>query len=338
MKKRVALTLACGLAGAAGALIPSVTGSDVMTAVLKPFTLLGELLRAWSLSGAAGNAAAWAVLAAGSLLPVVWILRARRKRKEPGDWLFLLTGAVVFGGLFLLVNPTLYVHPALTGALEHSPGLLTGGPVFAMLSILLLSVVVRWSGGLMRMKKQEDRLIFWTKAILTGSMALIAFSACFALTDGLQAAFGGAAADAWAGRESSVLPYSLSPSSAPADGAGAAAGLLLTVILLIPDMFSVRTLNSAVSLVSSMKAGFFSSETDEGAAKLSVCARHSLIATVGCMAARNLLIVALAQWIPEWTMSFSLPLDDLLISCGAMLLARLFSAACRVKRDNDLMI
>jgi len=40
----------------------------------------------------------------------------------------------------------------------------------------------------------------------------------------------------------------------------------------------------------------------------------------------------------NWDMSFSLPLDDLLISCGAMLLARLLSAACRVKRDNDLMI
>ena len=31
-------------------------------------------------------------------------------------------------------------------------------------------------------------------------------------------------------------------------------------------------------------------------------------------------------------------LTEMMLSCGAMLLARLIGAACRVKRDNDLMI
>ncbi|MBQ2955560.1 MAG: hypothetical protein IJE08_03775 [Clostridia bacterium] len=362
MKKRYAWMLAGALAGAAAALIQSFTGAQVMEALLHPFTLFGNLLRGWSLSGAAGNAAAWAVLIALSLLPVIYILLARRKRKQAGDWLFLLTGAIIFGGLFLLINPTLYVHPALTEALHYAPELLTGGPVFMMLSALLLSVVVRWSGGLMGMKKAESRLIFWTQAILTFSMTLIVFSSAYSLTDGLRAAFfpggntvsanlfaaesvSGMGADASSDALSAWMnsQYSdnspLAAMSSPASReTSALIGLILTAITLIPNIFSVCMLDAASSLVSSIGRGFFSEETDGCASVLAVRARYTMIASVGSMAAENALTVLLAQWIANWNMSFSLPLDDLLLSCGAMLLARLLSAACKVKRDNDLMI
>jgi len=179
MKKRYLLTLAALALGAGCALMQGVTGSDVMVLLLRPFTLLGEMLRAWSFSGAKGNLGAWAVVAVLSLLPSLYILIARRKRKQKSDWLFFLASAVVFGALFLLVNPTIYVHPMLTEARLSSPELLTGGPVFSMLSMLLLCLLARWTGGLMTLKKQERRLLFWTRALLISSMALIAFSTAF---------------------------------------------------------------------------------------------------------------------------------------------------------------
>lgn len=342
MKKRYWTLLAGGALGAVCALIQNVTGSDVMIALLKPFTAFGNLLRSWSLSGAQGNAAAWAVLAAFSLLPVLYILIARRKRKQASDWLFILTGAVLFGGLFLLVNPTLYVHPMMTEALDYSPELLTGGPVFAIVSMLLLSIIIRWSGGLMALKKQDHRLIFWTQFLLVGSMTLIAFSVGFTLTDAAQAAFGGVPASTgmWAELEDALAPAlqsALGVSSGMQD-TSALIGLLLTVILLIPELFSLWMLDAACSLAGAMGRGWFCEETDACASVLAVRARNTMIASVGCMAAENILTVLLAQWIMKWNMSFSLPLDDLLLSCGAMLLARLLSAACRVKQDNDLMI
>lgn len=342
MKKRYLFTLAGFVLGAACALVQNVSGADIMVTLLRPFTLLGNVLRSWSLSGAKGNALAWAVLIVLSLLPVVYMLIARRKRKQTGDWLFLLTGAVVFGGLFLLINPTLYVHPVMTEALDYSPELLTGGPTFAIISMLLLSAVARWSGGLMRLKKQDGRLIFWTQALLIGSMALIAFSLGFGIAEGAQSLLSGAesSSDPWANFEDFYAPSiqsSLSVSSGIQD-ASALIGFILIIVLLIPDLFSVWTLDAAVSLASSMERGFFSEETDACAANLAVRARYTLIAAVGCMAVKNILTTALAQWILSWNMSFSLPIEDLLISCGAMMLARLLSAACKVKRDNDLMI
>lgn len=361
MKKRYLLTLAALALGAACALAQNATGSDVMVMLLRPFTLLGEALRAWSLSGLKGNLASWAVVVLLSLLPTFYILIARRKRKQKSDWLFLLASALVFGGLFLLVNPTIYVHPMLTEARVSSPELLTGGPVFSMLSVLLLCLLTRWTGGLMNVRKQENRLLFWTRALLVSSMALIAFSTAFSAAQGAQAVWGDTktnayqlmsvesaasvgsdfssdALSAWAGAQVSDPMQSLLLSSRGAEETSAALSFLLSCILLIPNLFSIRTLDSALSLSSSMAHGWFTEEADERASVLAVRARWTLIASVACMTAVNVLTVLLARQIMNWNMSFSLPIDDLLISCGAMLLARLLSAACKVKRDNDLMI
>lgn len=339
MKKRYIWTLAGGMLGAAGALISSASGADFMERMLRPFTILGGCLRGWSLSGAAGNAAAWAALIVLSLLPVIFILIARRKRKQGGDWLFLLTGAVIFGGLFLLINPTMYVHPAMTEALKHSPELLTGGPVYAMGSMLFLSVIVRWSGGLMTRKRQDGRLIFWMKALLTGAMALTAFSSAWSLADGWKAlgAGGGASTDPWAMMEGSLAPEIMGVSRGDQD-MSALILFGLSVIGLIPSLFSVMALDAAVSLAASMGGGWFSEETGVCASVLAVRARYALIASVACMAAANLITVLLGRWILNWDIRFSLQTGDLLLSCGALLLARLISAACKVKRDNELMI
>ena len=361
MKKRYWLTLAGFLAGAACALYQGVSGADVMTAVMKPFTALGRMLRAWSLSGTAGNALAWAVMIALSLLPVVYIMIARRKRKQKGDWLFILSGAGIFGGLFLLVNPTLPVHPVMTEALSSSQEVLTGGPVFAMFSLLLVSVVTRWTGGLTGQKKQDKRLILWTRALLAGCMALIAFSFAFSAAEGAQAVWGGVKThafqmmdvessavmdsdlssgelSAWMGGQVSDPMQSLLDPTDSATETGAALAYFLSCILLIPDLFAIRTLGAALSLADSLGRGWFSGETEQCASVLAACARYALIASVACMAARNILTVLLGRWLLASSVSLSLPLEDLLLSCGAMLLARLIGAACRVKRDNDLMI
>ena len=173
-------------------------------------------------------------------------------------------------------------------------------------------------------------------------MALISFSAGFTLTEAVQAAFGGVPASSgmWAEFEDAMAPElqsALGFSSGMQD-TSALIGLLLTAVQLIPELFSIIMLEAAVSLVGAMGRGWFSEETDVFASVLAVRARNTMIASVGCMAAENALTVLLARWIMNWNMSFSLPLDDLLLSCGAMLLARLLGAACRVKRDNDLMI
>lgn len=310
MKRRHWIALLGGLLGAASALAQGSEG-NLLLLLLKPFSLLGGALRAWSLSGAAGNACVWIVTIALSLLPVVCMLILRRRRKQAGDWLFVLSGAGVFVSLFLLINPTLAVHPALLRATASSPEARSGGPVLTAASLLLTSVLVRWSGGL-----SDDRLVGWSRALATVVMALIAANL------GNQAAqivlsFVGGFASATSQVVSSSLPAAIS---------------------LIPDGFLLALLDAAVALIDAMRKGWFSEAVEARADALAVRARRSLIAVAACIAAGNALTLALNAWLEHSSIRLDFPTTDMLLSCGALLLARFVGAACRIKRDNDLMI
>ena len=66
---------------------------------------LGAGLRSLSLSGWAGNLAAWAAVCVVSLWPVVTLLLRRERARR--DLLLPLLAALLLGACFLLVNPAL---------------------------------------------------------------------------------------------------------------------------------------------------------------------------------------------------------------------------------------
>ncbi len=326
MKKRYLGILAGLILGIASSLIQRIAQINALTLLMKPWAALGRLLRGWSLSGASGNAAAWTVVVFLSLLPVVCILIARRKKKLPGDWLWLLTAAGAFSGLFLLINPTRSLHPMLAQSiLESSPDLAAMGPTALMGSLLILSLLTRWAYGL-----SERRLIRWAQAILAGSMALIAFTMGMTLTENaVSLIVPQTAADPF--RTTPLIAETVQPTAS-------GASLLLEVIALIPSLFLLRMLNAALTLISSLANGWFTEEAESNAALMAARARQTLIAAAGCTAARNILILMLSQVITDASFLLELPVAELLISCAAMLIAGMLKAACRVKRDNDLMI
>lgn len=325
MKKRDWATLAGLILGGAIAIVQGPGQTNVMAVLMKPWAALGQTLRAWSLSGAGGNAAAWAVLTVLSLLPAGYILLARRKRKQAGDGLWLLSSLGVFAGLFLLINPTLAMHPLLAGSMANAPELACAGPTAMMLSLLLASALTRWSGGL-----EEGRTIVWLQLILTGAMSLTAYAVGAQLTENFllirQAAQPVDMIDAFLGTAEQV------------SAADASIALMMDVVLLIPAAFMIRLMDAAVSLTGAMKGDWFNENTELLAGETAKRARYALIASAGCTAARNILILLLAQQLTEASFRVELPVAEMLTACGAMLLARMLKAACKVKRYNDLMI
>ena len=254
-----------------------------------------------------------------------YILPTRRKRKQAGDGLWLLCCAGVFAGLFLLINPTLAVHPMLAGMTESSPELACAGPVALMLSLILLCALVRWSGGV-----DEGRMIGWLRLILVCAMALIAYGMGETLTaDFLQisrAAQPVDMVDAFLGRAEQV------------DAQAASLALLTDALSLIPGAFMIWLMDAAVSLAGAMKGDWFNESTESLAGETAKRARHALIASAACMAVRNILTLMLVSLAAESSFRVELPLTEMLTACGAMLLARMLKAACSVKRYNDLMI
>ena len=86
-----------------------------MSYVTFPWEPLGQALRRLSLSGAAGNIAAWAVFAVLGCLPLaVLLFLFCRHRLQKADILLALLSAALFIGLWFFINPAymdLYLSP-----------------------------------------------------------------------------------------------------------------------------------------------------------------------------------------------------------------------------------
>ena len=93
----------------------------------------GEWLRELSLSGAAGNILAWAIVLALAALPALGLLWRPRCR---WDWLLPLAAAETFAGLYLLVNPSL---------VSNVPGI-DGGKFIALAAVgSVSSTLLAWA-------------------------------------------------------------------------------------------------------------------------------------------------------------------------------------------------
>lgn len=299
MKKHWWGVIAAFALGAAAAAFA--TSGKPLSAFNNGMLAIGQQLRALSLSGAAGNIAAWAICAAVSLLPVVYILLARRKRKQTSDLLWPLTGLSLFAGLYFLINPSLaaFFLPSVIPAntLTEWAAIL---PMYAALSMLIACVTLRWVGSL-----TDGKLIFWMRALLLTTMLFTAL--CMGCS--LRAAYSQPAA----------IPSLLASLTA--------------------DIFWLLLLDSALALMAVMeKNGWFHTESERQALLLAGRARWALIASVCSLAARNVLVLLMGRWLSDVDLSIDLLLTEMTLSCGTLLIARCMAAACRVKHDNDLMI
>ena len=299
MKKHwcgVITALAVGAAAAA----PIKSGKPLL-AFNNGILLIGQQLRALSLTGTAGNIAAWSICIAVSLLPMVYILLARRKRKQSSDFLWPVTGLCLFAGLYFLINPSLatfFLPPFISGnTLTKWAAIL---PMYAALSLLAACVTMRWAGSL-----TDGKLIFWMRALLFATMLFTAL--CMGCS--LFAAYS-------------------QPAAIPCLAASMTA-----------DIFWLLLLDSALALLTVMeKNGWFHAESERQALLLAGRARWALIASVCSLAARNVLMLLMGRWLSDIDLSIDLLLTEMTLSCGTLLIARCMAAACRVKHDNDLMI
>lgn len=319
--KRKLIPVCLGLlAGIAAGCLGEAGRASLLTALFAPWQALGALLRRWSESGNAGNAAAWALILVLSLLPTLLFLPFRRKEKRKGDFLFPAVSVLSVACLFLLVNPFLLLPDGMP---EEMKLFSSSSPVILLLSALLCAVLVRWSGGL-----KDAAAARWLRALIVCGMALIALSAGWTLAEACRPLAEAPEADPLAG---------LFGAGAPSASVRLASSLP-ALLSLAPDFFLLRMLSAAHRLASAFSEGLFTAGTRSASALLAARARHSLTASVGWLAAGNLLQLATARLTGSLSVSLQLPLFEMALSCGAMLLARLLSAALRIQRDNDLMI
>ena len=166
MKKAHVVLLAASFAlGTALAAISG--GAQALTGLDAALNWLGQGLRSLSLSGGAGNALAWALLAALGLLPLLGLLPVRRTRGGT-DWLWVAASAYGLFMLYMLVNPHLLRNIVYPDWVQPE---LLAVTLFCPLAALVIGALF------LRLARGDDHLLFGRfRLLLTIEQAFAAFA------------------------------------------------------------------------------------------------------------------------------------------------------------------
>ena len=271
----------------------------------------GDALRALSLSGARGNAAAWAAVLALTFLPALGLLWKPRCK---WDWLLPLAAAEIFAGLYLLVNPTLV-------SAEYPAGQTIAFALGGSLSATLLAwAVLRW----MTRMENSPSLGQTLERLLKGSAVLIgwlsAWSQGAAALEKIHSAAAGNTAPGTV----------LWPTNA--------AITLLAVADFIPTLLGCAMLLWGGKLARVLETDPFGEDTAALAEQLSRrCGQVAAVTLLACVGG-NLLQMLLLPVLRTMNFNVSFPVVTVLLAVSLNLLCRYLRRAKAVSDDNGTII
>ena len=295
-------------AGTAGFLILACLPALLPAGVLPQ---LGDWLRALSLSGGWGNAAAWAVVLGLTALPALGLQWRPRCR---WDWLLPLTAAEIFAGLYLLVNPSLVSGQFPAGDFI---AIAAAGTISAT---VLAWAILRWLAKMENSRslgQTLERLLKWS-AVLIGWLA--AWSEGAAALEKLRA----------------VAADNTAPTAVlwPTD----AAVILLAIADYIPTLLGCAMLLWSGKLARLLETEPFGGETVAMAEKVSRgCGRVAAASLLVCVGG-NLAQMLLLPVLHNTDFSVSFPLLTVLLAAALDLLCRYLRRAKEVNDDNESII
>lgn len=298
--------------------------SGLFTAAMAfPFEQAGSLLRALSLPGGAGNAAAFAIYAAVCLIPAavfLILLKKRGFRKE--DLLLPLLSAVLFAVLYLMVNPGL-IGKSFGGAggegAEAIGKAVLGGTVYSVLCGYLALRFLRLSFESSTQKLQNYM------AVLLGALCVLCVYAVFGacLSRFLQSL--ATLRESNAGNEHLL-------------GASYVFLALQFGVDSLPYLFDLLLVFAALRLLDQMRADRYSAKSEAAAQRLSRLCGTALTATVLANIGWNLLQLLFAKSLRMINSSVQVPVVSIAFMLAVLLLARFIAENKQLKDDNDLFI
>lgn len=273
------------------------------------FQHFGQWLRALSLSGSGGNAAAWAIVLLLSALPVLGLLRRGRCR---WDWLLPLASLQILAGLYFLVNPTLLDTPLDASRLWGLTAAAGTGATLAAWAVLR---------GLERLEAASHTLA----ALLDGAGCLLLCLAVWNRAAGLCETIRSVTEGNTAIPADQLFPTYTSLT-------------LLAIAGLIPQILSCLVLLWGGDLARAMEAAPFSGDTVALAEKLSRrCAGTAALSVLVCVAG-NAAQMLLFSSLRHISTMVSFPVETVLLAAALGLLCRYIQGAKAVNDDNASII
>ena len=291
-----------------------------------PWEGLSALLRALSLSGAAGNALAFFLYVCISLLPaagLLLILRKERRGFSGADVWLLVLSAYTFYLLYAFINPVLLTY--------HFPGRFEGADLAkdvlplmkSVFAGLWLTILAAWILLTLNRKLRQEEILDRKEFLYRGARALlcavIALKALTVLFTGWQeVAFG-------------ILRLK---ENAGATNWDYAALTLHAVTVLIPEGFLLMVLVQMLELLKALRETGFDRAEVKAARNLAGAAAATVSAAVFCSLIWNGALFFLSGKLMHLDYQWELSLSPLLTAFGALLLARYVRAAGELKQER----
>lgn len=303
---------ACMALTGAGALWPEMFPSLLAF----PLAQISAGLRALSLSGAAGNTAAWALYLLVSLSPCGGlVVLAKKGGLYAEDTLLGVLSALLLGVLYGMINPGIWSFP------------LGGEFLAALLGGVVWSVVLGWAALrlLRRMTAADGKRLGRYMAVLVEGLNLLfvylAAGVCFGEYLEKVDAF----------RVANTMPGSYRPITLVFLALGYAADAL-------PYLLDIGVGCAALAMLSCQQQDRYSEATAQAAEKLARRSVRALAITVASGVAMNLLQLLFLPHLANVDAHVQLPVFSLAFVLFARMLAQYVRESKRLKDDNDSFI
>lgn len=295
-----------------------------LEAIVWPFAKIAACLRAMSLSGPAGNAAATTLYLALCLIPSAFLLRrCIKKRASAADLLLVFMSIWLLFMLYMMINPgrmtLLFSIPA--GSMQTA--------VDITLTLLFFSLFVAYLALRMMHKiesRESESLMKWMRGILTAVAVFYAFLAVYDTV--FQCLAQPAAASVFGYGDSGMDGQAISE----------ALGVGLSVLRLIPVIFILRTIFAAVAILDSLSSAPYGTAIVDSTKRLSQNARNAVLASVICGLFLGITQLLAGTWISKVEITLDFPFLPMILALAAMLLARYMQEHNALYEDKQSII
>lgn len=308
------------LAAAAG-LIANLSGTELVMAF--PYGLLGMGLRRLSLSSAAGNVLAWALLAAlGAIPAAVWLWLRKQDRLRRGDWALWVFVPVLWLTLYAMVNPAWLARQLLLSPMADMTAVVQSALALTVDSFLLLYLALRL------MDRAAEGEAALTRALILALRLTAAVCVGFAFADPLPELF--ACAAQWSGLLSSHTVF-LNESVSPSPGA-LLEPLLSALALLLDGWIALM----GASLLRLLGREPYGEDAVALARSLAAFCRAAVTALLAALAFGDLLTLLTLDG--GGHVRLSLPVFSIAFSLLMLFASRALADRRALKQENDLFI
>ena len=286
-----------------------------------PWKQLGTALRRLSLSGSAGNAAAWVLffIIGAAPLAAAAILYLRR-RSCRADWLLPVLSVMLYAALWFYVNPSymnVYLSPLPLGDFS---GYLLGTVLYSLLLTWLLLRCIRSFE-----KTGYRRLLFGLQLLLYAYILILAMESL------------------WQGVSAFTAPFQ---ELSEKNSAAGSLQLNVTAFFLILQAIPRLLPKAAELILLAMGAGFlrsfrraaFSADTGARLERLRITSGRLLVLLLVSNVGISLLQLAFSGLLLSSSYIITFPLAEIIVVLGIRILSLLYLESKRLKEDNDMFI